>query len=42
MKAITLNIPDLLILEPPVFRDERGFFSRVGTLEVSSKLLVRK
>lgn len=26
MKVITTNIPDLLIIEPKVFGDERGFF----------------
>ena len=26
MKLIGTEIPDVLLLEPPVFRDDRGFF----------------
>ncbi|SVE48020.1 uncharacterized protein METZ01_LOCUS500874, partial [marine metagenome] len=26
MKVTTLSIPDILLIEPTVFRDDRGFF----------------
>ena len=31
MIVVTASIPDLLILEPKVFGDERGFFTRALT-----------
>ena len=38
MRAITTELPDLLILEPKVFGDDRGFFMETWNAEVFARL----
>jgi dTDP-4-dehydrorhamnose 3,5-epimerase len=37
MKVISTAIPEVLVLEPKVFGDARGFFSRASTARCSAK-----
>ena len=39
MKAIPTAIPDVMVIEPKVFGDERGFFSKASTSAHSMKPL---
>lgn len=39
MKIIPTAIPEVLLVEPKVFGDERGFFLRVSIDELSLKRL---
>jgi len=37
MKAIPLTIPDIILFEPRVFGDDRGFFLKVLTKRLLKK-----
>ena len=42
MKVVDTRIPDVKIIEPQVFRDERGFFMETWNQEKFEKLVVNK
>lgn len=42
MKVIKTNIPDVLIFEPIVFGDERGFFMESFNQQIFEKAVGRK